>query len=176
MKSCRPPILALFVIAAAVSTAVADNTIVIAAQEVEASVSPRSDSTRAVSLPPLTFNIRAAIRCAGDPVSVTMSIADTFVTRGRDELEGERATEASLTVPAQQLALAPVRQFCVEDDTESGNEFFAPAFATAHASLQCESEAGVSMLYASAPLNLKLSCARAPDVIDVDQDPSAGTR
>jgi hypothetical protein len=176
MKSCHPAILALFVIAAPVSTAVADNTIVVAAQEAEASVAPRSADTRVVSLPPLTFNLRAAIRCAGDPVSVTLSIADTFVTRGRDELETERATEVSLTVPAQQLALAPVRQFCVEDETESGDELVAPGFATAHASLQCENETGVSMLYASAPLNLKLSCARSPDVVEVDQDPSTGTR
>lgn len=176
MKSCQAAILALFVLAAAVSTAVADNVIVVAAQEAEATVAPRSVRARIVDLPPLTFKLRAAIRCEGDPVSVTLSVADTFVTRGRDELDGQRATEASLTVPAQQLVLTSSRLFCTDDEDESADELFAAGFATAHASLRCEDESSVSALYASAPLNVKLSCARLPDDNEIDQDPSTGTR
>jgi hypothetical protein len=178
MRSDRVPILALFVCATTVSTAVAENSIVVAAQDSEAMVAPRPVHARVVSLPPLTFNLRAAIRCAGEPVSVTLSVADTFVTKGRDELDGQRATEASLTVPAQQLAMAPERHFCTEDEDESGNELYAPGFATAHASLQCEGDTGVSVVYASTPLNVKLGCTRLPDEDDseIDQDPSSDAR
>ena len=161
MKSHRDSILTLIVFATAVLPAVAEDTIVIAAQEIEATVAPRHARARTISLPPLTFEVRAAIRCEGDPVSVTLSVADTFVTRGRDELDGQRATEASLTVPPRQLTMASSRRFCTEDESE--DELFAPGFATAHASLHCENEAGLSVLYASAPLNVRLSCARRPD-------------
>jgi len=176
MMPGRVPILALFIIASAVSTAAADNMIVVAAQVAEATVSPRPARARVVNLPPLTFRLRAALQCTGEPVSVTLSVADTFVTMGRDELVGHRAAEASLTVPARQLAMASSRQFCVEDDTGSEDELFAPGFATTHASLRCEQESGISVHYASAPLNLKLNCAREPVDSEVDQDPSPGTR
>ena len=176
MKSGRVSILTLFVFTAAVSPAFANGTIVVAAQEVEASIAPRPARARVVSLPPLTFELRAAIRCAGNPVSVTLSVADTFVTREGDELEGRRAIEASLTVPPRQLTLASGRQFCIENVNESENELFAPGFATAHASLRCENETGLSVLYASAPLNVRLSCARQGDETDADQDSSADTR
>jgi hypothetical protein len=176
MKSGRVSILALFVFAAAVSSAVADSMIVVAAQEVAASVAPRPARARVVNLPPLTFKLRAAIRCVGEPVSVTLSVADTFVTRERNELDGQRATEASLTVPPRQLAMASARNFCIEDSNESEDELFAPGFASAHASLRCETEAGLSVLYASAPLNVRLSCTRQPDESAVDQDSSSDTR
>jgi hypothetical protein len=176
MKSDRVSILALFVFAAADSPALADGTIVVAAQEAEATVAPRPARTRVVSLPPLTFELRAAIRCTGDPVSVTLSVADTFVTRERHELDGQRAIEASLTVPPRQLTMASRRPFCIENENESEDEFFAPGFATAHASLRCEDETGLSVLYASAPLNVRLSCARRADETDVDQDSSSDTR
>lgn len=174
MKSSRAPILALFAVATAVSTVVADDTIVVAAQEVEATVAPRPVRARVVNLPPLTFDLRAAIRCTGKPVSVTLSIADTFVTKARDELDGQRATEASLTVPASQLTMASHRQFCTEEG--SADEMFAPGFATAHASLQCENETGVSVLFASAPLNVRLRCSRLTDESEADQDPSSDPR
>lgn len=176
MKPAHILILPLFSFAAAVSTAVADNVIVVAAQETVASVAPPSVRDSVVSLPPLTFKLRAAIRCVGDPVSVTLSVADTFVTRDRDELDGQRAAEASLTVPAQQLAMAPVRKFCTDDENESEDELLAQGFATVHASLQCEDESGISVLYASAPLNVKLSCVRQSNDSEVDQEPSTGTR
>ena len=177
MKPGRVPILALFVIATAVSTANADNVIVVAAQETEATVAPRPARVRIVDLPPLSFKLRAAIRCNGEPVSVTLSVADTYVTKGRAELDGKRATELVLTVPARQLTMTSNRQFCVAGDAETKDELFAPGFATVNASLLCEDEAGVSVHYTSAPLNVKLVCAREPVDGGVDHEPSSsGTR
>jgi len=151
----------------------ADSLIVVAAQEAEAVIAPRPAHARTVSLPPLTFRLRAAIRCAGNPVSVTLSIADTYITRDRDELDGIRAAEAELTVPARQLTMPSNREFCIEDDIETRDELFAPGFATAHASLMCEDESGTSVHYASAPLNVKLICTSEPVDSGVDQEPSS---
>ena len=124
-------------------------------------------------MPALTFELRAAIRCTGEPVSVTLSIADTYVTKDREELEGQRATEAVLTVPEHQLTMASSQAFCMADDMETRDELFAPGFATVHASLWCEDESGESVHYASAPLNLRLSCTREPADDGVDQEPSS---
>ena len=176
MNLRRTSILALFVVAAVGPLAAADDMIVVAAQEAEATVSPRPARMRVVDLPPLTFEIRAAIRCAGEAVSVTLSVADTFVTRDREDLDGQRATEVSLTVPAQQLAMASSRRFCIADDPETDDGLLAQGFATAHASLRCENESGISVHYSSAPLNLKLDCAREPVADEVDQELSSGAR
>lgn len=159
----RVPILALIAGTTVVSPVIADSEIVVAAQEAEAEVTLRQAPVRLINLPSLTFQVRAAIHCKGEPISVTLSVADTFSTQDRDQLAGQRATEASLTVPARQLAIAASSRFCVEDNPDSEDELLMPGFATVHASLQCENETGVTVRYASAPLSVRLSCARESD-------------
>lgn len=158
----RVPILALIAAATVYSSAFADSEIVVAARKAEAEVTPRRASVRLINLPSLTFELRAAIHCKGEPVSVTLSVADTFETRDRDQMAGQRAAEASLVVPARQLALAASSRFCIEDDPDTDDELLIPGFATVHASLQCESETGLTVRYASAPLSVRLRCARDP--------------
>ncbi len=169
MSHTRVPILALIVLAAAAAPTRADGDIVMAAQETQAAVAPAAADRRLVDLPELEFALRAAIRCKGRPVSLTFSVADTFVTVGAIELGKHRAVESVLAVPPGQLALAASSRFCVADDGESIDELRVPGFATAHASLQCEHEQKRSMHFASAPLQIRLNCARAPEQ---PQDPS----
>ncbi len=164
----RVPILALFAATTVVSPVIADSEIVVAAQETGAEVTPRHAQERLIKLPSFTFQLRAAIHCKGEPVSVTLSVADTFLTQDRDQLAGQRAAEASLTVPARQLAMAASNRFCVEDNHDTEDELFIPGFATVHASLQCETETGVTVHYANAPLSVRLSCARDPSASDQD--------
>ena len=176
MKPARAPILALFV-AAAVSPSPARSDIVVAAQETRATVTPRAAGLRLVNLPALEFGLRAAIRCKGKAVSLTLSVADTFRTLGQVELAGKRAAEVTLTVPARQLALAASSQFCIAGDDESTDELLVPGFATAHASLQCENAGGTrSMNFASAPLKVRIHCAREPDASQVPADSSPADR
>jgi hypothetical protein len=160
MSFVQLTILALFLATVCVSPARADGNIVIAAQETEATVTPRLESLRLVNLPALTFYLRAAIRCKGDPVSVTLSVADTYRTLRTAEIEGQRAAEAALTVPARQLALAATSSFCVKDNPATSDELLVPGLTTAQASLLCENEAGTSMHYASVPLQIRLICDR----------------
>ena len=111
----------------------------------------------------LEFALRAAIQCKGAPVSVTLSIADTFRTISGDDLDGQRAAEATLSVPPRQLALAASSRFCIADDAESTNELLVTGFTTAHASLRCQSDDRTSAHFASAPLKVRLVCEREAD-------------
>ena len=171
------PILALLATSLLVAEqAVADSSVVVAAQETRVSVAPRSARLRLVNLPTIDFAVRAAIRCSGIPTSLTLSITDTFESRDTQELDGQRAIETTLTVPPRQLALAASRQFCIRDDDNSVNELLVPGFVTAHASLRCEKDGVSTMHFASAPLQLRLACDRPPadDDQEASEDSSAG--
>ncbi len=171
------PILALLATTLLVAdAAIADSSVVVAAQESRVSVAPRNARLRLVNLPTIEFGLRAAIRCSGVPTSLTLSISDTFESMDAEQLDGQRAIETTLTVPPRQLALAASRQFCVRDDGNSVNELLVPGFVTAHASLRCDKDGVSTMHFASAPLQLRLDCERpqANDNQDASDDSSDG--
>ena len=170
MKSVRASILALFLSAVATLSlpAQADSEIVLAAQETEVRVEPRAPHLRLVTLPSLEFALRAAFRCIGDAVSLTISVSDTAKTLSMQELVDRRSAELLLAVPARQFAMADSGAFCVIDKPDSANEMKVAGFATAAASLRCSNEGKDSVRYASAPLTVRLVCARAEN-----QEPAA---
>ena len=90
------------------------------------------------------------------------SISDTHATLPQDQLADQRAAETTLTVPPQQLALAASNRFCVADDPDTADELLVPGLATAHASLRCSNDDGVSVHFASSPLQVRLICERQP--------------
>ena len=148
----------------------ADNEIVIAAQEAEVRVAPRAAHLRLVNLPALEFALRAAYRCRGEVISLTLSVSDTVQTLARDLLADQRAAEVRLAVPAQQVAMADSGGFCVAGDPETADELRVAGFATAAASLRCSRDGNDSVRYASAPLTVRLVCARGED-----QEPAASS-
>lgn len=163
MSDAPHPILALFgpaLVLLATSAPAAAGDIVVAARETVAIVTPGEAHRELVNLPALEFALRAAFRCSGAPVSITLSVADTHTTLQKDQLEGQRAAEANLQVPTRQLALAASSRFCIADDAGSADELLVPGFATAHASLRCSGNGGDSAHSASAPLKVRLVCAR----------------
>ena len=89
-------------------------------------------------------------------------------TLTRDALLDQRAAEVRLAVPARQVAMADSGGFCVAGDPDSADELRVAGFATAAASLRCNTDAGDSVSYASAPLAVRLVCAR-----DDNQEPAA---
>ena len=163
MSLSRVPILTLFAALAASVSALASDSLVLATRDAAAVVEPRDTRLRVINLPDLEFALRAVLQCAGTPVSLTFSIADTLTTLDGEELEEERAAEATLTVPAQQITLAASKHFCVAGDEESGDELLVPGLATAHVSLHCSHDGRFSASFASAPLNLRLRCERGTD-------------
>jgi hypothetical protein len=163
MTLSRLPILTLFAIVTAPGSAIASDSLILDVRDTTAVVQPRSARLRVIDLPDLEFALRAVLRCAGQPVSLTFSIADTLATLDSGALQDQRAAEATLTVPAQQIALAASKRFCVAGDDESGDELLVPGLTTAHASLHCSHDGHVSAHFASTPVNLRLSCERAAD-------------
>jgi hypothetical protein len=142
--------------------AAAEGNIVVAAPATEAFVMPRAPDSKLVNLPPLSFDLRAAFTCRGEPASLTLSIADTFQTLGSEILAGQRAAELTLTVPPQQLPLAADSRFCIAGDANPTDRLLVPGLVNVHASLRCETPDGSSVHYASAPLKAQLVCNREP--------------
>ena len=169
MNHDQVPILALIVALACIPYASADDNVVIAAKESEIDVTPRAAKRRLVNLPALTFGLRAAIKCDGVAMSLTLSIADTATTLGQSDLDDQRSAEALLTVPARQVALATSKDFCIRGDSSTGDELVVPGLATAHASLSCRNGDSDSIHYASAPLQVRLRCIRE---VVAPQEPS----
>ena len=165
MKPILVCILALIVVLIVPSTpsARADGDLVLAAPETEVLVEPRASHLRLVNLPELEFAVRAAYRCQGELVSLTLSVSDSAQTLGPQELTGQRATELSLVVPARQIAMADNGAFCIAGDETSADEIHITGFVTAAASLRCAKDGGESIRYASAPLTVRLSCTRNED-------------
>ena len=177
MKHCLPSILALFtagfVALTAAKPAAASGDIVVAAQETTVVVAPSAARIKLVNLPTLKFGLRAAFKCTGEPVSVTLSIADTFATLNQDQLADQRAAEATLTVPPRQLALAASSRFCQADVPDTADELLVPGLVTAHASLRCSNDDGDSVHFASAPLQVRLICERQPEEAQAPSDAPA---
>jgi len=154
-------ILALFLAAVGVLEASAEDRLFLAAQETEALIEPREAQQRLAKLPELTFDLRVAIECPGETESLTLSIADTFKTLGKEDLGAHRSAETSLRVPASQLTLGTGENFCIRDDAkQAADELVVPGFLTAFASLRCAGQEGPSMHFASAPLQVRLKCER----------------
>ena len=125
MKHSSTTILALFLAALPIlvvsAPAAAADDIVVAAPETMAIVSTRPVHLKLVNLPTLKFGLRAVFKCKGEPVSVTLSISDTHKTLRREQLADQRAAEATLSVPPQQLALAASSRFCITSSGQSRN-------------------------------------------------------
>lgn len=161
MNHYRVPILALFLAAVGVLDASAEDRVSLAGQETEAVIEPREAQQRVARLPALTFDLRVAIECTEETESLTLSIADTFKTLGKEDLGALRSAETSLRVPASQLTLGTDENFCIRDDAEEAtDELVVPGFLTVFASLRCTGQEGPSMHFASAPLQLRLKCER----------------
>lgn len=163
MNHYRVPILALFLSAVGVFDASAEDRVFLATQEAEALIEPRRTQQRVAKLPALTFDLRVAIECPGEAESLTLSVADTFETLGKEDIGGRRSAETSLRVPASQLTLGTGETFCIRDDAgEAADELVVPGFLTVFASLRCAGQEGPSMHFASAPLQVRLICERGP--------------
>ena len=148
----------------------AGNDVVVAAPLTSVAVEPRAARLKLVNLPALEFALRAVYRCTGEPVALTLSIADTARSIDRDELLDGRAAEVTLRVPARQVAMADSGKFCISDDPASADELHVDGFATATVSLRCNDDGSVSVHYSSVPLNVRMTCARG-EVQDPPESP-----
>ena len=170
MNDRQVPILALFIATVVTPCAHADGSVIVVAEQAEAIVAPRPADSKLVNLPALDIRLRASLSCAGNAESLTLSVADAVTTLGSETLGEQTSAEASLTVPAKQVALAASSHFCLREDPTSSNALTVSGLVTAHASLRCNTDNRLSAHFASTPLEVRLVCAR--ETLE-DQEPSA---
>jgi len=167
----RVPIL-LPIAAAAVLPFSAAADLWLEASEAAATIAPRKNPRIEVPLPALTFDIVVRATCEGTPESLTVSVADSHRTWAGNEIAEDGIVEASIGVPFPQLSLViGGSTYCLAGEVAEPDTLLVPSIGSVQASLQCRSESGVTMRYASESLSLRLSCDNpAP------QEPSAPPR
>lgn len=122
-----------------------------------AAIAPRSTS-KPISLPTLTFALRAEARCPAllAPESVSISIADTRITI-KPETDG--ALEKSIRVAEKQLGPLAVEDFCLADNAaDAGESLQVDDALSAQLSLRCVGEDRESISYQTAALSVTLQC------------------
>jgi hypothetical protein len=163
--------IALSVVLAVMATVVpapADETarLRVAAAPARVEVGPGPAGSRLIELPSLDFRLSIEPDCgAGDPESISISVADTSETLGTGDLAGKSSVEAQLSLPAQQTGPLPVSGFCPADEitgTLPTALHVRDAF-TAHLSLRCVQAGQQSMVYVTVPLALDLYCTNPGD-------------
>lgn len=161
----RVPILLPIAVALALPVSAAAD-LTLDASEATATIAPRKSQRIEVPLPALTFDIVALARCEGEPESLTISIADSHRSWAGSDIAEDGIVETSISVPFPQLSLVIAGStYCLAGVPAEPDSLLVPGIGTVQASLQCRSESGVSMRYASEGLALRLSCA-VPDPQD----------
>lgn len=123
-----------------------------------AEITPRPSPRGYLSLPTLEFalTINATCNSDGSPESVTISVADT---RNRVPVDGDVPLELKLSLPSQQASPIRAEGFCRDDDKSATDRILHVDDAfTARLSLRCQDEDGQSVVYATVPLAVTLTC------------------
>jgi hypothetical protein len=134
----------------------------------EVNISTRPVGINFIRLPSLGYRFSVDARCTGgrQPQLISLSIADTRVSVPTADLAQDGPIEVEMTVPADQIGPIPLNEFCVSDDSNSTlpqTSLTIPSVLSAQASLLCAGESGSEMSYASASLDVELSCESADE-------------
>lgn len=128
-----------------------------------ASVQPLAEGRRLLRLPALEFEFGIDASCGPDHAvaSVSISIADTRKTLSDGEFQDNTVTNATIRLPARQIAPIAVDGFCPEAQSESSSLLIQDA-VTAQVSLRCAGAEGESITYASRSLDVTVVCDASP--------------
>lgn len=148
----------------------------VSAAPVTVNVAPGDNRRNAIVLPALDYVFSLDARCAPSftPESVSLTVADsrTFV-RPEEPDSGAGLPDATLTVPANQLAPLIVEGFCTAAQDSPGEAGIAgdasvtvSATLSASASLLCIADQRREMIYTSTPLDVTLVCAPTDETED----------
>ncbi|MDG2377127.1 MAG: hypothetical protein P8M18_12345 [Woeseiaceae bacterium] len=125
------------------------------------SVSARPAGRNFMRLPSLRYEFVVESHCPEglSPETLSLSIADTRVTRNQEDI-AYAATSLSVDVPASQIGPVAVEQFCtVESIDQKGSQSLRlSSVLSAQSSLLCVGDAGNDMTYTSASLDVVLQC------------------
>ncbi len=161
MKRVPVPVLLAVCLSVTGGTASAAGVLTVHANEASTQIQPRGQGQQLSKLPPLDVSIVAEFNCAAgtDAESITVSIADTHRHYGREEIADATTFEASLRLPASQIAPISSADFCVLGTPSDEKGLLVPGVASAQVSLRCRDESTLTAHFASVPLPLRLFCA-----------------
>jgi hypothetical protein len=112
-----------------------------------------------VRLPDMEFRLSLSLGCAsgGRPESLSITIADTRKTLDSEELQASETIDLVMRVSASQLAPLALAGFCVDTESEGESVLIASALS-AQASLRCSRDEDQSIVFAAAPLDIRIDC------------------
>ena len=137
------------------------------ALEATSQIERRDKDHQRTRLPSLELIVNASFNCPADTTadSLTVSISDTHRHYGFEKDTETTSIEASLRVPAEQIAPVVAPGFCLNDGAADDEGFLRlPGIATAQVSLRCRKEADISSVhFASVVIPLRLDCLAEHD-------------
>ena len=122
-----------------------------------------------MQLPTLSYVFDISVTCTADlePVTVSLSIADTRKSLATKEISNAGNTSITMTIPEAQIGPIAVNGFCVTAGVAESIRI--PAVLSAQASLLCANDEGGRMIYASRSLDVTLLCAAEEDYSPLSQ-------
>lgn len=131
----------------------------VAAEPAVAVLALQDAGRKLVQLPDVEFRLSLSPSCAGGgrPESLSVTIADTATTLDSDALSAGGTIDLVIRVSAGQLAPLALGGFCV-DATSEGESVMLTAALTAQASLRCSRGEDRSVVFAAAPLDVRVDC------------------
>jgi hypothetical protein len=126
-----------------------------------ASVMPLDGDRKLLRLPDLEFPVRVVARCGSGrtPESISISIADTRVSFGREVLSDDAVLETSVLVSSRQMAPVAVEGFCTSVSGPSESLLLSTAL-TAQISLLCVRDDDQSIAFRARTLDVLVNCAQ----------------
>ncbi len=124
-------------------------------------VGTRPSGRRPIRLPDLEFAVRLEPQCAAgtDADSISISVADTRLSIGRQTLAEQSVIEITIRVPRKQLGPLVVEDFCVTGDGAISDAVMHVRDAlTAQMSLKCADDSRQSIIYKTEALAIMLVC------------------
>lgn len=135
----------------------------IAAEPAVVTITPLAGGRRLIRLPALEFRLDITARCPADRVakSVSISVADTSKTLGREAFDGDSFVRAEISIPPKQVAPLAVDGFCPLEGESQHDSLLIRDAVTAHLSLRCTGPHGDEIGYATHGLDVTLRCEAA---------------
>jgi hypothetical protein len=110
-------------------------------------------------LPDLDFPVRIVARCGSgrEPESISISIADTRASFGREALSVNGVLETSISVSSRQVAPIAVDGFCSAGNNPS-KPLLLPTALTAQFALRCVRDGQQSIAFRARTLDVLVNC------------------
>jgi hypothetical protein len=138
-------------------------------------IMPSPEGHEFLRLPTLEFAVSIVPLCAatGAARSISISVADTRLRFDHSEIGDRPIIETTLALPGRQTGPLRVNGFCPDEDAGNATHaLYIDDVYTARLSLTCTGETATAIVYATLPLDVRLTCD--PGDTDAGEQPDQG--